>query len=145
MICLAFCAYATDAAQPVQTIPSLLESSLGRVVLLDFWASWCAPCRRSFPWMADLQQRLERDGLTVIAVNVDHDRALADRFLARSPAGFRVEYDDSGSLAGQFGVQAMPTSIVIDRGGKIRYRHSGFRDAQRAEREREIIQLLQEP
>lgn len=123
----------------------LLGSLKGKVVLVDFWASWCSPCLRSFPWMNELQKRHAADGLVVVAVNLDQDRALADAFLERTPAGFKVEFDQQGALAKQFGVQAMPTSFLIDRQGRIRVRHAGFRDAQRAERERQIQHLLKEP
>jgi cytochrome c biogenesis protein CcmG, thiol:disulfide interchange protein DsbE len=122
----------------------LLQSLHGKVVLVDFWASWCAPCRRSFPWMNDLQQHHTAQGLVVVAVNVDQDRALTDNFLREIPVSFRLEYDPSGALAEQFNVQAMPTSFLIDRRGTLRARHAGFRDAQRAERETQIQQLLEE-
>lgn len=122
----------------------LLQSLHGKVVLVDFWASWCAPCRRSFPWMNDLQQRHAAQGLVVVAVNVDQDRALANAFLREIPVSFRLEYDPAGALAEQFHVQAMPTSFLIDRRGTVRGRHAGFREAQRAERETQIQQLLEE-
>lgn len=123
----------------------LLGTLKGKVVLVDFWASWCSPCLRSFPWMNELQQRHAAQGLVVVAVNLDQDRALADEFLEKTPAGFKVEFDQQGALAKQFGVQAMPTSFLIDRNGRIRVRHAGFREAQRAEREQQIQQLLKEP
>jgi len=122
----------------------LLESLHGNVVLVDFWASWCAPCLHSFPWMNDLQQKHAGEGLVIVAVNVDQDRALADAFLKKVPAKFRIEYDPAGNLAKQFGVQAMPTSFLLDREGNIRIRHAGFREKQREEREHEIEELLKE-
>lgn len=122
----------------------VLEDLHGKVVLLDFWASWCSPCLRSFPWMNDLQQKHAGEGLVVVAVNLDQDRALADGFLDKVPAQFRVEYDGTGDLARQFGVKAMPTSFLIDRAGKVRARHAGFREKQRHEREQQIEQLLKE-
>ena len=116
----------------------------GKVVLVDFWASWCGPCLRSFPWMNELQQRHAGEGLVIVAVNLDQDRALADAFLKKLPARFRVEYDPAGQVATRFGVQAMPTSFLIDRRGQVRARHAGFRDALRTEREHQIQQLLKE-
>jgi peroxiredoxin len=95
--------------------------------------------------MNGLQQKHGQEGLVVIAVNLDQDRALAEAFLAKRPAAFRVEYDAPGVIAREFGVQAMPTSFLIDRQGRIRSRHAGFRDKQREDREREIAQLLKEP
>jgi thiol-disulfide isomerase/thioredoxin len=125
------------------TIP-LLKASSGKVILLDFWASWCEPCRQSFPWMNDLQQRLAPQGLVVIAVNLDRDRKLAARFLEQVKTDFRIEYDPEATLAQQFGVEAMPMSFVIDRQGRVRERHTGFRAKQRTEREATLSRILQE-
>jgi thiol-disulfide isomerase/thioredoxin len=123
----------------------VLEAYAGKVVLLDFWASWCSPCLQSFPWMNELQQKHGDEGLVVLAVNLDQDRKLAETFLGKTPAKFRVEYDAAGDVARQFQVQAMPTSFLIDRQGKIRVRHAGFKEKQRQEREQQIVQLLKEP
>jgi thiol-disulfide isomerase/thioredoxin len=103
-----------------------LTAFKGQVVYLDFWASWCAPCRTSFPWMNRLQGELGSDGLVVIAVNVDRERADADRFLREHPAQFRIVYDPDGLLPEKFGVQGMPTSFLIDRNGRVQSRHEGF-------------------
>lgn len=124
---------------------SVLDAYAGKVVLVDFWASWCTPCLRSFPWMNELQQQLGSEGLVVVAVNLDQERALADAFLGQNPAKFRVEFDAAGTVARQFGVQAMPTSFLIDRNGKLRARHTGFKEKLRASREQQIVQLLKEP
>ncbi len=103
-----------------------LSAYRGKVVYLDFWASWCKPCRESFPWMNDLADTYGGRGLVVIAVNVDHDRDLASEFLQQNPADFKVVYDPDGSLAGKYNVEAMPTSILIGRNGKVQFVHSGF-------------------
>jgi len=132
-----------NAAAAPATDATLLRTLRGKVVLLDFWASWCGPCRQSFPWMSDLQKRYGSD-LVVLAVNLDQDRKLAEQFLAATPAEFRIEYDPEGKLATQFDVTSMPTSFVIDRTGHVRERHAGFRAAQRIERESTIAKLLKE-
>jgi thiol-disulfide isomerase/thioredoxin len=136
-----------SATPPAADAPRwpVLEAYAGKVVLLDFWASWCSPCLQSFPWMNELQQKHGNDGLVVLAVNMDQDRKLAEAFLGKTPAKFRVEYDPAGSVARQFGVEAMPTSFLIDRNGKVRVRHAGFKDKHRTEREQQIAQLLKEP
>ena len=103
-----------------------LTAFKGQVVYLDFWASWCAPCRESFPWMNRLQGELGHDGLVVIAVNVDRERADADRFLREHPGQFRIVYDSDGLLPEKFGVRGMPTSFLIDRNGRVQSRHEGF-------------------
>lgn len=103
-----------------------LAAFRGRVVYLDFWASWCAPCRQSFPWMNRLQHELGADGLVVVAVNVDRQRGDAEGFLREHPAQFRVVFDPEGVLAEKFGVRGMPTSFLIDRSGRVESRHEGF-------------------
>ena len=132
---------------PVEAAPRwpLLQDLHGKVVLVDFWASWCGPCLQSFPWMNGLQAKHGSDGLVIVAVNLDQDRALADAFLKKVPAQFRVEYDQAGKLAKSFGVEAMPTSFLIGRDGQVHARHAGFRDKQREGREQEIVKLLKEP
>jgi thiol-disulfide isomerase/thioredoxin len=137
----------TAANPPPQAAPRwpVLDGYAGKVVLVDFWASWCGPCLQSFPWMNELQQEHGGKGFAIVAVNLDQDRALADAFLAKRPARFRIEYDAEGNIARQFGVQAMPTSFLIDRSGKVRVRHAGFREKQQAGREEEIVALLKEP
>ena len=111
----------------------------GRVVLVDFWASWCGPCLRSFPWMNELVDDLEADGLTILAINVDSDRAAADRFLDENPARFPVVFDPQGTYATQFDVVAMPSSFLVNRDGLVVHRHRGFRTKD-AERYRALIQ-----
>ena len=115
------------AGAPAATAPPwpLLQSLTGKVVLVDFWASWCAPCLQSFPWMNDLQQASD-EGLVIVAVNLDQDRALADAFLKKVPAEFRVEYDAEGGSPAKFGVEAMPTSFLIGRDGQVHARQRGL-------------------
>ncbi len=134
----------THAAVTDISSAPLIQSAKGKVVLLDFWASWCAPCRKSFPWMNALQKKYGAQGLTVIAVNMDSDKQLAAEFLQTTPAQFRIEYDPKGDLATRLEVSAMPTSFLLDRNGKIVRQHAGFREAQQAAREQEIEQLLKE-
>jgi thiol-disulfide isomerase/thioredoxin len=102
------------------------DSLRGRIVYVDFWASWCEPCRRSFPWMADLHQRLGPSGLTIVAINLDKDRKAADKFLADHPAPFTVAFDPAGKTAGAFKVPAMPSSFVLGRTGEILHAQAGF-------------------
>jgi thiol-disulfide isomerase/thioredoxin len=104
-----------------------LESLRGRVVYVDFWASWCLPCVRSFPFMDTLQAELGAQGLTVLAVNVDEQLADAQRFLAAHPAQFGVVRDASLRCPAAFAVQGLPTSFLIDRAGRIRHVHRGYR------------------
>jgi cytochrome c biogenesis protein CcmG/thiol:disulfide interchange protein DsbE len=118
----------TSASAPATNPDDLLNLAQfsGRVVYLDFWASWCAPCRYSFPWMNQIAGDLGHDGLVVIAVNVDRQRADADHFLHEHQAQFQIVYDPDGVLPEKFGVHGMPTSFLIDRSGHVQARHEGF-------------------
>jgi thiol-disulfide isomerase/thioredoxin len=139
-------AFALLCAMPVvQAAPSpALEPVEGRVIWVDFWASWCVPCRRSFPWLNAMQRKHGPAGLQIIAVNLDKDRALADRFLAEVPAEFALRFDPAGALAKEFGVQAMPSSFLIDADGKVLASHAGFRTADTADYERAIRSALED-
>ena len=103
-----------------------LAAYKGKVVYLDFWASWCNPCRQSFPWMNDLQQTYGPQGLVVIAVNVDHERDAAQQFLQRYGAQFKIVYDPDGHIASTYNFRDMPTSYLIGRDGTVHYVHAGF-------------------
>ena len=98
----------------------------GKVVYLDFWASWCTPCRLSFPFMAQLQQIYGPKGLVVVAVDVDRDRAFADEFLRQMPPSFRIVYDPAGHIAREYNFKDMPTTVLIGRDGKSHFVHEGF-------------------
>lgn len=123
------------ATLPVRAARLNLSAYKGKVVYLDFWASWCKPCRESFPWMNAIEDNYRDRGLVVIAVNLDHDRGLAQDFLQQNPADFKIVYDPGGTLAEKYKVGAMPTSVLIGRDGKIRFVHSGFHP----DREREYL------
>lgn len=116
----------------------------GKVVLVDFWASWCGPCRKSFPWLNQLQQKHGAQGLVILAVNEDQDRQEAQRFLAAYPANFAVLYDQQGALAEKYQLSGMPGSYLIDKKGTIRFVHRGFKQATLAEYEAQIDHLLAE-
>jgi len=104
-----------------------LEKYAGKVVILDFWASWCVPCRRSFPWMNEMQEKYAEEGLIIIAVNLDHEVENAAAFLAEYPANFEIVYDPDDALAKEYKIQVMPSSFVIGRDGASIDRHTGFK------------------
>jgi thiol-disulfide isomerase/thioredoxin len=122
-----------------------LAAYKGKVVYIDFWASWCGPCRQSFPWMKELQATKGKEGLVIIAVNVDQEKKLADAFLAEFSPGFKVVFDPAGKLATEFKVAGMPSAYIIDRDGKPRFKHIGFHLEKREQYEQEIQSLLDEP
>ena len=119
-----------------------LEQLRGQVVYVDFWASWCGPCRRSFPWMNEMQQRYGHRGVTIVAVNVDTKREDAERFLRQYPATFAVVYDSAGATPGAYAVKAMPSSYLIDPQGRIAGVEHGFLDERRAALEEKIRSLI---
>ena len=119
-----------------------IDAFRGQVVYVDFWASWSAPCRRSFPWMSRMQGELGPDGFVVIAVNVDHVHADAERFLQDHIPRFGIVFDPDGLLAGKFGVKGIPTSFLIDRRGQIQWKHEGFQLRDRDVLARQIRSLV---
>jgi cytochrome c biogenesis protein CcmG, thiol:disulfide interchange protein DsbE len=131
-------------------IPAYADSSLdltslgGRVVYLDFWASWCGPCRQSFPWMETMKNTYGAQGLEIITVNLDGDRADADKFLKQFHPTFDVRFDPKGELAEFYKVQGMPSSVLIDRHGVTRFTHVGFRPVDGPLYEAQVRQLLAE-
>ena len=110
-------------------VPALPDSVSidNKVIYLDFWASWCPPCRVSFPWMQQLRDRYQDRGFEIVAVNVDHDQAAAKEFLTGVETTFPIVYDSAGTLAKQFELQAMPTSFLFSRDGALVTSHVGFR------------------
>lgn len=116
----------------------------GKVVVVDFWASWCVPCRRSFPWLNAMHDKYGDDGLVIVGINLDMERADAEQFLEDYPAAFSIVYDENQELARQYEVVAMPSSYVIGRDGKVAARHMGFKVKQQDEYEALIVEALQE-
>ena len=121
-----------------------LSDYRGKVIVVDFWASWCVPCRRSFPWLNAMNDKYANDGLVIVGVNLDQDPASAAEFLQEYPARFQIRYDASGTLAREFNVQAMPSSFVIDRDGEIVAHHLGFKVRRQDDYEAAIVAALQQ-
>ena len=142
---LAGAAAAAALPRPVLAAASLdLAKYRGKVVYVDFWASWCGPCKLSFPFMQQLAARYPAGDLAVITVNVDRQRAAADRFMQQVRSSLPVVYDAAGDLAQAWKVADMPTSLVFDRKGAMRFRHQGFFPGKVREYEAHIAQLVRE-
>ena len=117
----------------------------GKVVLLDFWASWCGPCKKSFPELDKLQQAYADKGFLLLAINVDEKAASMETFLKEHPVGFAVVRDAQQKLVAAASVESMPTSILVDRKGVIRFQHVGFRGEETIKQlKAEIEKLLAE-
>lgn len=104
-----------------------LESLRGKVVLLDFWASWCGPCRQSFPLYEKLHGELPALDFTLLAINLDEMADGPAAFLSEHPVSYTSLADPAGDVAKKFGLIGMPTSFVIDRDGVVHSRHTGFK------------------
>ena len=146
-----FNANASEVGEPAPqfTLPSLLQDQAtsltqfsGKVIYLDFWASWCAPCRTSFPLLNKLYQKLKDQGFEVVAINLDEDKANAEKFLKDFPVTFTILRDSKGEWADKYVVESMPTSFIIDRQGVIKNIHHGFVSDDINELEQKIVQLL---
>ncbi|MFA5940960.1 MAG: TlpA disulfide reductase family protein [Sinimarinibacterium sp.] len=130
------------AAPPAgKDVPQPLQQFAGKVVYVDFWASWCAPCAESFPWLNTLQQKFG-NRLVVVGVNVDENQKDAERFLKRNPAQFAIIRDPEGEIASHYDIPGMPTSVILDEKGAVVHLHSGFRSGEVAEYEAAIAQAL---
>ena len=119
-----------------------LEDYRGNVVLVDFWASWCTPCIRSFPWMDEMVEKYGEKGFVVIAINMDQESILATKFLQRYPNKLTIAFDLQGVVAEQYEIMGLPNSFILNKKGEIVYKHIGFRLAELDKYEAEILSLL---
>ena len=125
--------------------PVTMASLKGNVVYVDFWASWCVPCRLSMPTLDELYRKNKARGFAVVGVNKDAAAADARKFLAKVPVTFPLVQDGDDAAARGFDVKAMPSGYLVDRKGVVRVVHRGFTADTRAALEREIDSLLKEP
>lgn len=142
------------ALQPGELAPALMLPSLngdqevnlstleGKIIYVDFWASWCQPCRRSLPLYEALQKRLGTDRFLILAVNLDEDRKDAEKFLGRHPVTYPVLMDPTGDSARDWAVLAMPSSYLVDSNGRLAHIYLGFEPSHMGEIEHDIKTLL---
>lgn len=124
--------------------PQPLIGGQARLTYVDFWASWCGPCKQSFPFMNDMHAKFAGSGLRILAVNVDAKRADAERFLQGTPAQFAVVYDRDGAFAKSVDVKTMPTSMLLDAQGRVLFVHQGFTPKDRESLEAVIAAALRD-
>lgn len=147
------CLFTSSAKKPAigTALPKLagllpgatLPNTSGKVVLVDFWASWCVPCKASFPSMDRLQQKYGPKGLVIIGIGVDEDAKKYQAFIAKNKVNFTLVHDSQHKAAGYFNPPSMPSSYLVDRKGNIRYIHQGFKGAKTEEDyTKEIEELL---
>ncbi len=149
-LALAVQAEALEGPAPDFTLKSKDGSNLrlqdfrGEVVMLNFWASWCGPCRQEFPLMDEIYKKYQKMGFTILAVNVDEDSRDANGFLDAVPVSFPILYDPESKISELYQVDAMPTTIMIDRNGNKRYLHRGYKSGYEVEYDKQVKQLVRE-
>lgn len=149
VLALALSGLNAAAAEPAarQVIPAAefkLTDHAGKVVVLDFWASWCKPCKLSMPWLSKLQRSYAGQGLQIVAISVDTDEAAMRARLGELDPGIVVVFDPKGELAAQYKLEGMPTTFLVDRAGKPAGSHVGYLEKEADQREAEIAALLKE-
>lgn len=140
-------AHAVQTTAPQFALPGenktiKLSNYKGRVVYVDFWASWCEPCRRSFSWMEKLHTRYGEENFSIIAINLDESRDAAKEFLKKFPVSFEIAYDSDGKTAQSYNLKAMPSSFIINQQGQLVQRTTGFHGKDKELLEKQIQQLL---
>lgn len=133
----------SDAPGPLPIAEFQLADFQGRVVLVDFWASWCEPCRHALPWLNAMQKKYGDQGLQVVMVNLDRDPAAAEKMAADIDAGIRQFLDSAGELATRYELEGMPSSFLYDRSGELISNHVGFLKADGQIREKAIEAALE--
>lgn len=121
-----------------------LSEFRGQVVMINFWASWCGPCRQEMPLIEQLHQRYSPLGFTVLGVNVEEDSSKAQELLRELRVSFPILFDTSNSASKLYNVSAMPSTVFVDRDGKLRYLHKGYKPGYEHEYEKQIKALLRE-
>lgn len=121
-----------------------LSDLKGNVVMLNFWASWCGPCRQEMPYLEELHKRYERAGFTLLGINVEPDPKLADELLREIPVSFTILYDTESKVSKQYKVDAMPSTVMIDRDGNLRYLHRGYKPGYEKDYRKQIKELIRE-
>jgi len=116
----------------------------GQVVMINFWATWCGPCRQEMPLLAQLNTKYEPLGFTLLGVNVEPDSAAAVTWLKGMPVTFPILFDTDSTVAGSFGVEGMPSTVFVDRKGQVRYIHQGYKPGDEARYADMIRSLVKE-
>lgn len=119
-----------------------LSELKGKVVMLNFWASWCGPCRQEMPYLEDIYKKYAPAGFVLLGINVDEDSADAKEFLAEVPVSFPVLLDSKNTLPELYEVEAMPSTFFVDKDGNLVYLHKGYKPGEEKEYEAQILKLL---
>jgi thiol-disulfide isomerase/thioredoxin len=112
--------------------------------MINFWASWCGPCRKEFPALDQIYAKYKPMGFTLVAINVESEKADAEKFLAATPASFPILFDPDNKVSGSYGVSAMPTTVLVDRQGRVRWLHRAYKPGDEAKYIEQIRAALRE-
>ena len=141
---------ASSPVAPSFTLPSRsgdivsLQDLKGQVVMVNFWASWCGPCRQEMPLLDQMHKRYSALGFTLLGVNVEANTKDAERWLADTPVSFPILFDKESKVSAMYDVSAMPSTVFIDRKGNVRYLHRGYKPGDESEYLNQIRALLKE-
>jgi peroxiredoxin len=136
---------APEFALPARDGGELSLSSLrGQVVMINFWATWCGPCRQEMPLLEQIHARYEPLGFTLLGVNVEPDSRAATQWLQGMPVSFPILFDTKNAVAEQFGVLGMPSTVFVDREGRVRHVHRGYKPGDEAQYADLIRSLVKE-
>lgn len=121
-----------------------LDQYDGDVIMINFWASWCGPCREELPHLEKLHKKYSKVGFTLIGINVDEDSNDAKKLLKDIPVSFPLAFDPKGIVSKQYDLKAMPTTVLIDKSGKVRSVHKGYKKGYEKKYKKEIKALIRE-
>ncbi len=121
-----------------------LAELAGQVVLVNFWASWCGPCRKEMPKLESLHQKYKDLGVSILGINIDNSTELADKVLKDIKVNFPVLYDPEGNTSERYQVRAMPSTYLVDKKGNFRFFHKGYLPGYELEYDKQIKQLIRE-
>ncbi len=152
LLAAAWPAAATDGAVPAPGFSLAsraggqvsLADLKGQVVMINFWASWCGPCRQEFPALDQIYAKYKPMGFTLVAINVETEKADAEKFLSATPASFPILFDPDNTVSGKYGVSAMPTTVLVDRQGRVRWQHRAYKPGDEAKYIEQIRAALRE-
>jgi thiol-disulfide isomerase/thioredoxin len=152
LLATAWPASATDGAVPAPQFSLAsrgggevsLADLKGQVVMINFWASWCGPCRQEFPALDQIYAKYKPMGFTLVAINVESEKADAEKFLSATPASFPILFDPDNTVSGRYGVSAMPTTVLVDRQGRVRWQHRAYKPGDEAKYIEQIRAALRE-
>ena len=152
MLAVAWPAAANDGAVPAPAFSLqsregtqvALADLRGQVVMINFWASWCGPCRQEFPALDQIYAKYKPMGFTLVAINVESEKSDAEKFLGATPVNFPILFDPGNVVSGKYGVSAMPTTILVDRQGRVRWQHRAYKPGDEAKYIEQIRAALRE-